>query len=524
VTVLDVSDLTKDYGATRALRGVSLSVRPGEVLGIVGQNGAGKSTLIKILSGAVRQTAGTIHIGGTPAAFAEPRDARAAGIQTVHQHIAEGVVAGHSVAENLVLDAYAPAADAARGATAVQAWQRNWVTPKRTRALARTLAEAAHLDVDLDAPVESLTASQRQHVIIARALARRPRLLILDEPTAALPANEADELVTTIRRLAGAGVAVLYVSHRLSEIDSLCDRVVVFRDGTVARTFKAPFETRELVEAMLGAAEHGAGAMAFPFTGRTPGSPILEAEGVCSFRGSSPFSLVVRSGEVVGITGLIGAGKTELLEQLFGARPLVSGALRLGGSPYAPKSPRDAIAAGVGFVAEERGAQATVPGWSLRSHVSLPALRSVSRFGLLSKGQEEALTQRVIDAFGVKSPGPSAAIETLSGGNQQKALVGRWFSQPPKKLVLLDEPFRGVDVGARASIALQLRALAVSTGVLLASSDPQEVTQVADRILVMREGTLAGELPAGDASPGRIAELMAGGGSREDDSLQGGAA
>lgn len=485
-----VENLTKNYGPTRALRGVTLSVSPGEVLGIVGQNGAGKSTLIKLLSGAVRPTAGTIRIDGVPASFAEPRDARSAGVQTVHQHIDEGTVPGHTVAENLTLGRLG-----------------RWVSPRRTRALARSVAEAGHLDVDLNAPVETLTASQRQHVIIARALASRPRLLVLDEPTAALPADEADELVATVRRLAGTGVAVLYVSHRLSEIDSLCDRAVVLRDGAVTRTFAAPFQTRALVEAMLG-------TLPSPAPGsqsRAGRTVVFEAEGVRCFPGAAPFSLAVRAGEVVGLTGLIGAGKTELLEQFFGARPLVSGSLRIGASAYQPRNPRAAVAAGAGFVGEERGSQGRVPGWSVRAHVTLPALRSVSRAGVVSARGETEATRRVIEAFGVRCEGPSAAIETLSGGNQQKVLVGRWFAGVPRKVVLLDEPFRGVDVGARAEIALRLKSLAGEAGVLLASSDPHEVTLVADRILVLRDGTLAGELPAARASAEGLAELIAGG-------------
>jgi simple sugar transport system ATP-binding protein len=238
---------------------------------------------------------------------------------------------------------------------------------------------------------------------------------------------------------------------------------------------------------------------------------------------AAPFSLTARTDEVVGMTGLIGSGKTEFLEQLYGARPLVSGTLRLRGEPYRPRDPRAAVAAGVGLVPEERGVQAVLPGWSVRAHVSLPRLRAHSRGGLLSRRDESSAAERVIDAFGVRCDGPAAAIETLSGGNQQKVVVGRWLGgavrgvpggRPPglaARLVLLDEPFRGVDVGARAEIARKLRDHAGEVGVIVASSDPQEVTQVADRVLVMRDGTLAGELPAGEATAERIAALMAGG-------------
>jgi simple sugar transport system ATP-binding protein len=225
---------------------------------------------------------------------------------------------------------------------------------------------------------------------------------------------------------------------------------------------------------------------------------------------AAPFSLTARTDEVVGMTGLIGSGKTEFLEQLYGARPLVSGTLRLRGEPYRPRDPRAAVAAGVGLVPEERGVQAVLPGWSVRAHVSLPRLRAHSRGGLLSRRDESSAAGRVIEAFGVRCDGPAAAIETLSGGNQQKVVVGRWLGGA-LRLVLLDEPFRGVDVGARAEIARKLRDHAGEVGVIVASSDPQEVTQVADRVLVMRDGTLAGELPAGEATAEHIAALMAGG-------------
>jgi simple sugar transport system ATP-binding protein len=504
---VSVSGVSKRYGATQALRGVDLDIGPGEVLGLIGANGAGKSTLIKILSGATRPTAGEIRLGGRPAGFASPLDAQDAGIQTVHQNIDDGVVFGTTVAENLTLDTLAPH----------RSGNSFWASRKRTVTAARDLAAAAHLDVPLDVPVETLSASARQHLIIARVLARRPKLLILDEPTSALSAAEADELVVTVRRLADTGVSVLYVSHRLNEIQALCDRAAVLRDGGIQRVFGAPFEGHRLVEAMLGEQveqlQHEA---------RAGGAAVLEAEGVRAWPSAAPFSLIARTDEVVGMTGLIGSGKTEFLEQLYGARPLVSGSLRLRGEPYRPRDPRAAVAAGVGLVPEERGVQALLPGWSVRAHVSLPRLRGYSHGGLLSRRDESSAAERVIDAFGVRCDGPAAAIETLSGGNQQKVVVGRWLGgasrgapggRPPglaARLVLLDEPFRGVDVGARAEIARKLRDHAGEVGVIVASSDPQEVTQVADRVLVMRDGTLAGELPAGEATAERIAALMAG--------------
>jgi simple sugar transport system ATP-binding protein len=510
VTVVAAEALAKRFGGTHALRGVDLRVASGEVVGLIGANGAGKSTLIAILSGATRPSSGTVTIDGVPVSFHDPLDARRAGVATVYQNVADAIVAGLSVAENLTLG----------GETRDRSDY--WVSASRTRRAAAEIAAAAHLDVDLGARVEDLSASERQHLVIARALAGRSRLLILDEPTAALSPAEANELTATVRRLADGGVAVLYVSHRLAEIEAICDRVAVLRDGAIRRVFDAPFEGRRLVEAMLGT-----GLATVLATARQPaqagGEVVLAASGVRAWAGARAFGFEVRRGEVVGVTGLVGAGKTELLEQVYGARALVSGSLALGGRAFRPRDPAAAVAAGVGFVPEERSAQAVVPGWSLRSHVTLPSLREVTvggggalgglagLAGLLSRRREQAAAERVMSAFGVRSDGAGAAIETLSGGNQQKVIVGRWLGDGRSaRLVLLDEPFRGVDVGARAEIGRLLRSLATDVGVIVASSDPLEVLAVADRVLVLHAGTLAGEVQASEATAERLAALMAG--------------
>ncbi|MEW9552864.1 sugar ABC transporter ATP-binding protein [Nonomuraea sp. NPDC050783] len=546
-----VSSVTKVYGATTALSSVSLDLRPGEITGLIGTNGAGKSTLIKILSGAAAPTSGTLSRDGRALAFGGPLDAQAAGVQTVHQNIDDGVVLGASVAENLTLDALAGPA------------RRGWF---ETRARVRAAAEAVApgLGLPLDAPVESLPASARQQIVIARALARRARLLILDEPTSTLSAVEAAALAARVREAAAGGVAVLYVSHRLAEIEELCDRVLVLRDGALVAEFAAPLERAAIVAAMLGAPAPAASVPAAPALvpaapapaapsardgdgdGAGAGEEVLVAEGVRAVPGGPVFGFRVRAGEVLGVTGLVGAGKTELLEQLGGARPLVSGELRLGGAAYRPKDPRDAITRGVAFAPEERAAQAIVPGWSLRAHVTLPWLRRHSRAGLLARRSETAAARRVTALFGVRGPGEEAPIEALSGGNQQKVVVGRWLEGRPRLLVL-DEPFRGVDVAARADIARVVRERArpgttpdrpapdrpapdrpapdrsgsdpaaperLGAAVVVATSDPQELYGLADRVLVLHEGAPAGELPIAEATQERLAVLMSGSGTR----------
>jgi simple sugar transport system ATP-binding protein len=328
--VLSVAGVTKRYGAATVLSDVSLEIGRGEVVGLVGANGAGKSTLIRILSGVTRPTAGRVLLDGTPVSPAGPLEAQRAGVQTVHQHIDDGIVPGATVAENLILDGGSPA--------------RGWlVTRRRTREAAERVARAARLDLPLNAPVDGLPPGPRQQIVLARALAHRPRVLILDEPTSALSAAESDLLLATVRRLAADGVAVLYVSHRLQEIRELCDRVAVLRDGELRAVLHAPVEGSRLVAEMLG--ERLAAQARHEV--RSGGDPVLRATGVRTRPGAEPFDLTVRAGEVVGLTGLIGAGKTELLEQLYGVRPLVSGALELGGRPYRPRvRPRRSCPAG----------------------------------------------------------------------------------------------------------------------------------------------------------------------------------
>ncbi|GAA0358248.1 sugar ABC transporter ATP-binding protein [Microbispora corallina] len=494
--VVSVSGLAKRYGATWALRDVTVEIRPGEVVGLIGTNGAGKSTLIRVLSGATRPTAGTVRLGGREFRPGAPLDAIAAGVQTVHQNIDDGIVFGTTVADNLTLDVLA------RGGS-------GWFTTRaRTRARAREIAAAVGLDAPLDAPVEALPASERQRIVIARAVARRPRLLILDEPTSTLSFVEAGVLLETVRDMAASGVAVLYVSHRLAEVEDVCHRVVVLRDGEVRRTLPAPVDRAAVVEAMLGdlaATPRAAGPREAP---EGPAVPVLRATGIRTRPGARPFDLEVRPGEILGVVGLVGSGKTELLEQLYGLRP-ATGDLRLDGRPYRPRDPHDAVRAGVAFAAEERSAQAIVPGWSVRAHVTLPRLAAHSRAGLLRRRSEQDSAAAVMRRFGVRASGPDAPIGTLSGGNQQKVVVGRWLEAVPR-LLLLDEPFRGVDVGARADIGRTLAGHAAGMGVVVASSDPQEVLDLAGRILVLHDGDPAGEIDAAGATTARLAALMSG--------------
>ncbi len=494
--VLSVKGLSMTFGATQALAEVGLDLREGEVLGVIGTNGAGKSTLIKIISGVHLPTRGRILLDGVEVSFDGPLAASRAGIQTVHQQIDQGIVPGMTAAENLVLDSYADGS-------------MPWLVGRRdTLARAAEIARQMALEIELERPVDELSPSDRQQLIIARALARRPRLLILDEPTSTLSLAESARLHEAVRLLASHGVAVIYISHVLSEIEDLCDRVLVLRDGRVRGEFARPVARTELVGAMLGEltalAESEAAAPSDAL-----GEEVLRLAGVPARRGTPPIELVARRGEILGITGLIAAGKTELLEQVFAARPLLGGSMTLLGQRFAPRSPADAVRAGIAFVPEDRASLALIPGWSVTRNITLPYLANYGWAGFMRASAERAVADRFVADMQIRCAGPDAEIGSLSGGNQQKVVVARWL-QSTSPLLILDEPFRGIDIGSRSEIIQQLRRQR-DRAVIVASSDPEEILQVADRIVVLAGGALVGELTVAQATTARLVQLMAGG-------------
>ena len=493
--VVSLRDIHKWFGSTHAVDGVSLDVAAGEVVGLIGTNGAGKSSLIKVLAGVHEPSSGTVEIDTVPVRLSDPLQASRKGIQTVHQNIDHGVVPGMSVAENLALDSLAD------GTIPL------WASPRSIARKAAEIAERMQLSFDLSAAVEDLSPSKRQQLIIARSLARDPRLLILDEPTSTLSESEVTVLFKIIRRLAESGVAVMFVSHYMHEIESICDRVAVLRDGRIVGLFDRPLNRSVMVEAMLGelnAAEERSGD-------RQVGEAVLELAGMRAWPGSDPIHLQLRRGEVVGLTGLIGAGKTEIVEQIFGARPIVDGSMRLRGTPFVPDGPSKAVASGIGMVPEERGKQAIIPGWSVRENITIPFLRRYSGIaGLLSPARERETTEAIGRRMSLVYGGPDAPIDSLSGGNQQKVVVGRWL-QVESDLLILDEPFRGIDIGTRADISAELRAISSRQAVLVVSSDPEEILEVADRVVVLAGGSVVGEVKASEVSTKLLAEMMAGG-------------
>ncbi|MCL8012378.1 sugar ABC transporter ATP-binding protein [Streptomyces sp. AS02] len=499
---VSLRDVGKSFGGKTVLASVSLDIGPGSVVALLGANGAGKSTLIKILSGVHTDHSGQVRVAGELAALQSPLVARQLGIQTVHQRIGEGIVPGLTVAENLVFEELA------------QQRGNPFLGGRRLLTRAREIQAALGLDWSdavLRGDVTGLGVSDRQLLILARALATRPRLLILDEPTSALSAAEAERLFALVQRMRDDGIAVLYVSHRLGEIDALADRLVVLRDGRLTEDQAKPFDWDAALRAMLAQAQETTTARPVREgggPGEAQGGVALSLRGVPLFQGRAPLDLDLHAGEVTGVVGLLGAGKTELARGLFGAEPFASGTVELAGKPYAPRRPADAIRAGVHLVPEDRHADALVPGWSLAQNISLPFLKSLSRLGLVNTAKENALGRGTIDALGVVARDEHSTVEELSGGNQQKVVVGRWLAETPRVLIL-DEPFRGVDIGARRDIGRRARALAAEgAAVLVLSADVDEVLEVADRVVVLAAGEVHLDAYGEDAERDRVIQTI----------------
>lgn len=473
---VEMKDITMSFGANDVLRGVDLTIPSGEVTALLGANGAGKSTLIKVLAGVYPEHGGSIEIDGVPQHLADTMTAHRVGIQTVHQRVDDGVVPGLSVAENLLFE------QIARNEIGKVASIRS-LLPK-----ARDVAASLRLDWSdsfLRKDVFELGIADKQLLILARALYEKPRLLVLDEPTSALSTAEVDRLFSVIREMRDHGVGILYVSHRLGEIDSLADHLVVLRDGRIRGEQDRPFDWQAALKQMLGdqvvveleALEERRGE-----------SVVLDLNGVQLFERSAAFDLQVRRGEVTGVIGLLGSGKSELALGIFGATRFVAGSMTFQGNSYAPKGPNQAIGYGVYLVPEDRARESMLPGWSIARTASLPFLGSVSRRGVLQFNRERDRGGRLISDLSVVATGAEQEVDALSGGNQQKIVVGRWLQQGAQ-LLMLDEPFRGVDIGARRIISKKAReAAAAGLGVIVFTSDIDEVLEVADRIIVLVDG------------------------------------
>ncbi|CAL9282115.1 sugar ABC transporter ATP-binding protein [Streptomyces sp. SudanB52_2052] len=475
-TNLRVSGLTKSFGGVRALDGVDLTVPAGQVHALLGHNGAGKSTLIKCLGGAFPPDAGTIEIGGTTYTRLTPRESIAAGVAIIFQTLS--VVDALTVAENIFLG---------------QEWTRHGRVDRRAQEeVAAGLLERVAARCSPRDRVGDLPTGQRQLVEIAKALSRSASVLVLDEPTAALSGAETDALAERVEDLRAQGLAIVHVTHLLAEVERLADAVTVLRDGRVAhRTTVAGRTRRDLVAAIAG---RPAEAVRGPR--RTPTPPRLVVEGLRG-PGFGPLGITVAEGERVGLFGLIGSGRTRVLETLYGRRRATAGTIRVGDRAVTPARPADALAAGIALVPADRRAQGLFPSLSAQDNALLPALRPLARHGVRALRAERRVFGALAAAVGLRPARPGLPAGAFSGGNQQKLVLGRWINEARHvDVLLLDEPTQGVDVGARQEIYRVVSALAEEQGtaVLFASSDPEEIVALADRCLIVARGRIVGEL------------------------------
>ena len=495
--MLELRDVTHAYGAAPVLRGVSFTLRPGEVHVLAGANGAGKSTLLAILTGALVPQRGTLWIGGKSRRFRDPADARRAGIAAVHQELS--LVPTMSVLDNVFLGRE-PAWIGARSAQ---------------RAEARATLGSLGLDVDLDTPIDALPVSQQQLVEIAKALLAagtgEGRVLVLDEPTSALDEGEAAALAERIRALRTSGCAIGYVTHRLDEVYALADRITVLRDGVVvASAPPAELPRDALVGHMLGAAR---GAVAARARRSPPGAgPMLSVRALSVAHPTQPGRLEVRGvsldvarGEIVGLAGVSGSGPSALLHALFGSHPRRAiGTVTVAGAPLPLGDPAGALARGVALVPADRKSLGLIGVRSVAENAALGALRRWSTLGFLARGRERTDVRAVLDSLDVVAPSLDAPVLALSGGNQQKVVLARCLLTQPRVL-LLDEPTRGIDVGAKAEIRERLRAVAATgAALLLASAEIDDLLAACDRVLVFHRGALAADLPSAAATRERI--------------------
>jgi ribose transport system ATP-binding protein len=482
---LRMRGIRKAFPGVQALGGVDLDVLAGEVHVLLGENGAGKSTLMRILSGAERADAGVIEITGAAITLDTPRAARDAHIAIIHQELA--LVPGMTVAENIYLG---------RAPTSFGLLDNRAM-------LSGSAALLAQLDARIDpsALVGTLSLAQQQLVEIARALSLDASILIMDEPTSALTERETVRLFTTIRALTERGVAVIYISHRLDEIFAIGDRVTVLRDGRhVAAQQLAHADRRELVRLMADrdVDERIAGSA------RAMGAPRLRVDHMSSGVAVQEVSFCVRAGEVLGVAGLLGAGRTEIARAVFGLDPVDSGTIQVDEREVVVRSPRDAIAAGIGFVTEDRKKEGLVLSRSVRDNISLPILRRLSAIGMVRQSSERATAEELVTRLRIRTPSVDEMTRNLSGGNQQKTVLAKWLATGAKVL-FLDEPTRGVDVGAKQEIYALINKLAADgVAIILISSDLPEVLGLSDRVLVMREGRIACEFTRADATAERV--------------------
>jgi inositol transport system ATP-binding protein len=497
--LLAMRAITKTFPGVRALDGVGLTVGHGEIHALLGENGAGKSTLLKILSGAQRPDGGTIEFAGEPVSLASPHHAQSLGIVTIYQELT--LVPDMTIAENVFIGR--------------EPGSRLFVSWRRMAAEAKTILARIGLAANPMRLVRDLSVAEQQMVEIARALSMRSRLIVMDEPTSALSASEVTKLFAIVRGLKAEGISVVFVTHRLDEVMEICDRYTVLRDSReVASGAVADTTVDGIIRMMVG---REVGALFAHGAARTPGPVALELSGLTRARSRrdpnavhlDDVSLAVREGEILGIAGLVGAGRTETARAVFGADPFDRGEIRVGGQPVRIRSPRDAIAAGIGLVPEDRKGQALFLALAIRMNMAMATLKTLSGpLGLFDERAERRLVEEYKRRLNIRMASGDQLVANLSGGNQQKVVLARWLALRPKVLIV-DEPTRGIDIGAKVEVHNLLFEMARSGIAIVAiSSELPEVMAIADRIVTMREGRVTGEISRDDASQETLMAMM----------------
>ncbi len=497
--LLKMRGITKGFTGVQALAGVDFDVRRGEVHSLVGHNGAGKSTLIKIMTGAYTKDSGRITLEGREVSFGTPAAAQNAGIATIYQEV--NLVPYMTAPENIFLGREP------RGRFGRVDWA-------RMRREAKTLLDELGVQVDLGVPVMNLGVALQQMVALARAVSLKAVLVVMDEPTSSLDTAEVRVLFDVIRRLQQSGVGIVYISHRMEEIFALSNRVTVLRNGRLVATVPiAETDTLGLVAMMLGRDPEEVrvqGLTAFSETAATTNQEnMLDVEHLTRGHMPDDVSLRVNKGEIVGLAGLLGSGRTELARTIFGADRADAGSIAVDGRPRRIRSPRDAVRAGLALVTEDRKSEGIVPALSVRDNILLAALPLFARLGVLDPGRQRRVVDEMIRRLDIKTPSPSTPIRNLSGGNQQKVILARWLCRNPKVLIL-DEPTRGIDVGAKAEIQKLIDELAREQGmsILMISSELEEVIEGSDRVAVMNDGRKLGEFAHAEANEDRIMKVI----------------
>jgi monosaccharide-transporting ATPase len=497
-TVLEARGIDKHFAGVRALDHVDFTLRAGEAHALVGENGAGKSTLIKVLTGVYQPDGGELLLNGEPVRFARPLDAQRAGISTIYQEV--NLVPLMSAAQNVYLGREPRTS---LGLVDFGAMEK----------AARDLLGGYGITIDVRRPLRTLGLGAQQMVALARAVSIDAKVVIMDEPTSSLEPREVETLFEVIGRLREQGIAIVYVSHRMDELYEVCERVTVLRDGRLVHTGDlADMPRLELISSMLGrsTAEVRSGVTEFGADEHTQSSePVLSASGLTREHRIAGVDLAVRPGEVLGLGGLLGAGRSETLKAISGAMPIDSGGVTIGGHAVRGGSVPAAIRAGIVLLPEDRKAEGIIPNLSVRENIVLAALPRLSRFGFTSRRKQDAVVETMMKRLQIKASSPDQTVAELSGGNQQKVMIARWLAMSPTVL-LLDEPTRGIDVGAKAEVQALVDELAAEgLAIVLVSSELEEVLEGADRMLVLKDGAVVAELTGQDVNEERLMQALA---------------